>query len=175
MSLLAPSIEALLHPLFAALPLEQAMPALLGAPPTPALAAAHAAVAKAVSAPELRGRFDLQAGLWLYVGDFARAGQAATLDRGPAGAFWHALCCRRSGDYDQALLWYGRAAHHPAMAGMNLSGGPGGAGTQVAHFDPATFVAHVRRHGSDAHPPADLVALQQREWIALFHWCAENG
>lgn len=174
MTPLAPPIEPLLHPVFAALSLESAMPALLGTPPDPLLAKAQTALGQALGDPQVRGRLDLQAGLWLFVGDFARAKDAISLDHSPTGAFWHAIWCRRSGDYEQALLWYGRAAGHPAMAGMNLSGGPAGAGTQVAHFDPAAFVAHVRRHARDAHPPADLIALQQREWSALFHWCAEQ-
>lgn len=165
-------LEPVLQPVFAALPESEAMRPLLGASVTPP--AALVAVAKAVLAPELHGRSDLAAGLWLYVGDFAHARQAVEADPSPAGAFWRAILHRREGHYEEALYWYGRASHHPAMEAINLSGGPAGAGSEVAGFDPVAFVGHVRRHVQDVHPPADLQALQHHEWAVLFRWCAEN-
>src|SRR5688572_14835766 len=106
----APSLDAVLHPVFAALPPEEAMDGLLGAPPAhhPGIARAHAAVLAACAAPALRTRPDLQAGLWLHVGDFGHAAHAVTRDSSPTGAFWHAILRRRKGDYDNALYWYGR-------------------------------------------------------------------
>lgn len=177
MPLLSSSIEQALHPVFAALPADQAMPTLVGGHPAqlPApLAGAHAAALHAATLPPLRSRLDLQAALWLYVGDFARAAHAVSQDSTPTGAFWHAILRRRKGDFDNALYWYGRADRHPAMEGINLSGGPAGAGTDMARFDPVDFVARVRRHAHDAAPPADLLALQEREWTELFRWCAEK-
>lgn len=171
-----PALDGALHPVFAALPPDEAMDGLLGAPGAghPGFARAHAAALAACAAPALRARPDLQAGLWLHVGDFARAGHVVALDSSPTGAFWQAILRRRKGDYDNALYWYGRADRHPAMEGISLSGGPGGAGTEVAAFDPVEFTSRVRRHAQDAHPPADLIALQKREWTELFKWCAEK-
>lgn len=171
------SLEALFHPVFAALPPGLAMRDLLGSHPVhlpPAWSRAHAAAEAACAAPEMRGRTDLQAGLWLYVGDFARAGHALARDSSPTGAFWRAILRRRKGDYDNALHWYAQADRHPAMEGVNLSGGPAGAGTEVASLDPPSFVARVRRHAHDPDPPADLLALQEREWAELFKWCMER-
>lgn len=165
-------LEPILHPVFAALSPQEAMRPLMGASPTEP--AALVAVGKAVLAPELHGRPDLAAGLWLYVGDFIHARQAVETDPSPAGAFWSAILHRREGAYEKALYWYGRASHHPAMEAVSLSGGQAGAGTEVAGFDPVEFVGRVRRHVQDVHPPADLLALQHHEWAVLFRWCAEN-
>ncbi|MCS6775534.1 MAG: hypothetical protein RMJ43_06020 [Chloroherpetonaceae bacterium] len=140
-------------PLFATLPLEQAMPHLLGSHPV------HTALVEEILRdPAIRNRPELIAGLWLYVDDLERSHTVSQKIDTPTGAFWHGIMHRREGDFGNSRYWFRRAAGHPLL---------------VTHpeLDPERLVEAVARaHGDD---PA-LLQQQRAEWQALFSWCARN-
>lgn len=140
-------------PLFEALPLERAMPHLLGSHPN------HIdLVEAAVSHPAIASRPDLAAALWLYVDDLDRS---HTISQGvltPAGSYWHGIMHRREGDFGNSHYWMRRAAGHPLLrAGSGLD-------------SEALIDAVAAAKGSDL---PELVARQRAEWKALFEWCAD--
>ena len=173
-------LEDVLRPLFDLLPLDNAMGRLVvdgrGDADTPP-AAALDVVSDLLRKPELRGKDELAAGLWLYVDELDQSHTFSQSIHTPSGSFWHAIMHRREGDFSNSLYWYRKAGHHPAMARIDLSGGTGGAGTDVGRYDPLELVSRVERahaQGSTGNP-ADLVALQRNEWAALFEYCADKG
>jgi len=146
------------HDLFAALPLGRAMGQLVVLDPQPpgVLALAEAAVThRAVVAHP-----SLVAGLWLYVDELDRSHRVSqTLENG-TGAFWHGIMHRREGDFGNSHYWFERVGAHPAAAA-------------IKGYEPHGFIDAVQeRHRQDA---PDLVALQRKEWAALFAWCARNA
>lgn len=170
--ILPETLHESLAPVLAACPPEGAFPTLVvSGSPHPA----RRLVQQALAAPGLHGRRDLAAALYLLVDDCHAAHEAVNADPTPTGSWWHAILHRREGDFGNARYWYAQIAHHPALAQVNLSGGPAAAGSEDGAFDPQAFVDHVERHLRDPHPPADLVSFQRKEWMTLFRWCCENG
>ncbi|MEO1236913.1 MAG: hypothetical protein AAFX76_09020 [Planctomycetota bacterium] len=156
--LLPGQFEALIRPVFEALPLERAMGRLVvDTPPTDAeVVDAAARVAEAVASPALAGRLDLVSGLWLYVDDLDRAHAACQALETPTGSYWHGVVHRREGDFSNACYWFGRAGEHPAMDAVDADG----------------FVQRVAAaYGRGDHSDIDHVAAQRAEWAALFGWC----
>lgn len=143
-------IAGALQPLFDTVPIETAMPHLLGSHPH------HSALVEQVlQHPALAGRDHLAAGLWLYVDDLERSHTLSQSLEDPAGSFWHGIVHRREGDFSNSRYWHRRAAGHPLLA-ANLEG----------------LVSDVERaRGEDV--PA-LVAKQREEWQTLFEWCAAS-
>lgn len=172
--LLPDTLEDTLQPVFEALPFERAMQALVVTDQTPH-PEASARVAKAVDTPALDERPDLVAGLWLYVDELDKAHGACQDLETPTGAYWHAIVHRREGDFSNAHHWLSRAAHHPAMGLIDLTGGGAGSGTAVAAYDAGAVVDRVARaheRGDRAHPA--LASVQHKEWKALFKWCIDQ-
>jgi hypothetical protein len=138
-------------PLFEALPLDQAMPRLVGSDPH------HTELVEQVLRdPALSSRPELAAGLWLYVDDLDRSHTVSQGIEGVTGAFWHGIMHRREGDFSNSHYWMRRAAGHPLMEAL----------TPGKLVDDVSAAA-----GSDM--PA-LVARQRDEWKALFEWCASQ-
>ncbi len=166
-------LEQALAPLFDHLPLKRAMSRLVvagdGADPQ-----AVQLVEQLLDEPTLAGRDALAAGLWLYVDELDRSHRLSQQIDTPTGAFWHAIMHRREGDFSNSKYWYRRAGAHPALGGLDVSGGSAGAGTTVGLFQADTFVDRVQRAYEAGEEPAELVALQRREWVALFEWVAEH-
>ncbi|MEM8781508.1 MAG: hypothetical protein AAGE65_01510 [Planctomycetota bacterium] len=171
---LPPGLRPTLAPLFAALPFEESMPALVLPPGQAPHAGASAAAESLARSEPFAGRPDLLAGLFLYADDLDTAHAHAQDDATPTGSFWHAIVHRREGDFDNARYWYAKAANHPAMAHIDLVGGGAGSGTDVAAYDPDALVdqvqqAHEAGDTRDATPA--LISTQRKEWKALFEWC----
>ena len=162
-----------LAPLFEALPLQSAMQDLVvnGHRAGPD---AKAACANVVASDELREHPAVCAGLWLYVDALDEA--EALLDdlHTPTGRYWHAILLRRKGELDASRKWYQKAGNHPAMQRFDLSGGPGGGGSDVGQFDPIAFLDRVEASREAGRPSPDLLAVQRKEWSSLLAWCAEN-
>lgn len=173
-----PPFDTPINPVFAALPLDRALSRLVIDGPATGddFAAARDHVAQAVADPAVAPHAGLVAGLWLYVDELDPAHAAAQDLDTPTGAFWHAVVHRREGDFDNACYWYRKAAGHPAMDRMDLTGGGAGSGTGVAAYDAETFVRGVQNaHGrGDNNDPA-LQSLQNKEWKALFGWCLTDA
>lgn len=118
----------------------------------------HGAIVESICASqEFAGRPALQAGLWLYVDALDRSHTISQGMHDATGSFWHGIMHRREGDFSNSHYWFNRAGDHPAMKDI-----PG--------YDPHAFIdAVAERHNAS---PAELVAMQRVEWIALFNWCA---
>ncbi len=145
---LPPAIAEACQPLFDALPLDQAMPNLVGTSPK------HTALVEEIlRSPALENLPTLAAGLWLYVDDLDRSHVISQSIKDKTGSYWHAIMHRREGDFSNSRYWHNRAAEHPL-----LTYGDG-------------LVREVEQaHGQDT-PSA--VARQREEWKALFEWCAQ--
>jgi hypothetical protein len=171
---LPPDLRPTLQPLFESLPFDQAMPELVSQPGDAAHAEGLTLVQQWAEDDRFRHRHDLLAGLYLYVDDLDAAHIRAQDDATPTGSFWHAVVHRREGDFDNAKYWYAKASNHPAMSHIDLTGGGAGSGTDVAAYDPDTFVDQVRQNRTDDERDAKpaLLSAQRKEWKALFEWCA---
>jgi len=95
------------------------------------------------------GRPDIQAGLWLIVGDLDRAHTICQSDESSTGSWWHAIVHRREGDYGNSLYWYRQAAAHPAISG----------------FDGPALVRDAERG------VAGVSEREDAEWQLLMDWC----
>ena len=149
------AIDELLQPLFEALPLDHAMEALVATEPQPL----HLTrlVEDIVNGPGLSSHPALAAGLWLYVDALDRSHVLSQGIDDATGSFWHGIMHRREGDFGNSHYWFRRVGTHPAMK-------------SIPDYDPHFFIDEVDRRRGQKAP--DLVALQRREWDALFSWCA---
>lgn len=147
---------AALIPLWAALPRDLAMERLV-VRAGPSSAAAVAVVERLVKEELIAPHPALQAGLWLYVDDLARSHALSQDIPDATGSAWHGIMHRREGDFSNSHYWFRKTGSHPALAGL------GG-------YEPHAFIDAVA--GAQPADPAELVALQRREWAALFAWCA---
>lgn len=133
--------------IFAALPLNEAMPDLLPARP-------HKIWGRVEG--ELASPHEM-AGLWLYVDALERSHAISQNLEDATGCAWHAIMHRREGDFGNSKYWWRRAGSHPAFAGTG--------------YDPVAFVnAVAKAKGNDP----DLVDVQRREWQMLFDWCVRQ-
>jgi hypothetical protein len=128
--------------LFEQLPIERAMPLLVGS------AAKSDAYAEALLA--WRSQPILMAGALLYVDDLEQSHELAQGIHSPIGSLWHAVMHRREGDFENSKYWYRQAGWHP-----------------LSNFDPAEFVDQVRRRS--ANDNVDLLSVQRDEWSAIWH------
>ncbi|MBI2502357.1 MAG: hypothetical protein HYW07_03885 [Candidatus Latescibacteria bacterium] len=150
MELPAP-LRKLLDPLFAALPLAQAMSQLVVKAPA---APAQVALVEELVQGELPA--PLKAALWLYVDELDKSHRLAQQIEDQTGSYWHGIMHRREGDFSNSHYWFNKVGQHPAMA-------------LIVGYDPHAFIDAVSRDGGDR---VGLVELQRREWTTLFSWCA---
>ncbi|MEX0652509.1 MAG: hypothetical protein WD534_16270 [Phycisphaeraceae bacterium] len=168
-------LEHLLRPLFKELPLEQAMEHLVVTgdhEPSPYVPM----VEEIVQSDAVAEQPELAAGLWLYVDELDRSHTVSQGIETPTGSFWHAIMHRREGDFSNSKYWFRRTGKHPAMSRITVAGGSAGAGTTIGEYEPYSFVDRVERafnKGDNVDWP-ELVAMQRREWRALFEWCVEH-
>ena len=144
-------IAAACKPLFNTLPLDQAMPHLVGSHPT------HTELVNRIT-QNLADRPELIAGLWLYVDDLDRSHTVSQSVETKTGSYWHGIMHRREGDFSNSHYWHARAAGHPLLA-------------ERPDLDPDRLVDDVSKSSND---PA-LVQRQRSEWQALFEWCAAQS
>lgn len=164
-------IESAVAPVFEALPIDDAMRTLV--PVNGASDAVLSVVESVVNDPALDGHDGIKAGLWLYVDELDRSHAYSQDLHTPTGSFWHAIMHRREGDFPNAKHWYRKAGAHPAMGHIELAGGGSASGSTIAEYEPMSFVDRVARANARCESDSpDLVALQCREWRALFEWCA---
>lgn len=142
-------------PLFAAVPLDQAMSRLIGSFPCQI-----GLVESVLGDPVLAGRPELAAALWLYADDLDRSHAVSQQIETPTGAYWHGIMHRREGDFQNSLYWMRRAVSHPFRATR-------------PDLDPTALIDAVARAGGQDLP--ELVARQRAEWQALFAWCAAHS
>ena len=148
-------IAAALAPLFAAIPLEQAMPKLTGSEPKET-----ALIEEILQNPALANRPELAAGLWLYADNLERSHAVSQGVETATGSYWHGIMHRREGDFSNAHYWMRRAARHPLFA-------------QDSAPDSDALIDAVARAKRENLP--ELTARQREEWAALFSWCAAQG
>ena len=147
-------IEEACAPLFAALPMEEAMGRLLGSHPKQT-----ELVEAALRHPALAERPELAAGLWLYVDDLERSHAISQGITDATGSYWHGIMHRREGDFSNSHYWLRQTRSHPLRA-------------EYPELDPDALVDKVAAaKGADT---PELVAQQRAEWVALFAWCAET-
>lgn len=151
---LTPEHNALLEPLWRALPLDAAMPALV--PRQPANPDAIAAVRTLVATPSLRENLSAQAALWLYVDELDTSHTISQTLLHATGSFLHGIMHRREGDFSNSHYWMRRAGSHPVWP-------------QIPGYDPDAFIDAVAA-ARGTNPP-DLIALQRAEWRALLAHC----
>ncbi len=147
------AVARALKPLWNQLPRQSSLDRLVVSGPPPAAAAGSVETVledEALAAPVL------QAALWLYADDLDRSHRICQQIDDATGSFWHGIMHRREGDFDNSRYWFNKVGDHPAISRIG--------------YDPGDFISAVeKRH---AETPADLVALQRREWETLFTWCA---
>lgn len=145
-------------PLFAAIPLDQAMPHLVGSHPQPA--AVLDILQETLRHPAISQRPALASALWLYVDDLDRSHTISQSIEDTTGSYWHGIMHRREGDFSNGHYWMRRAARHPLLQ---------------AHpeLDPDGLIDKVvAAKGKDL---PDLLARQREEWKTLFEWCANHS
>lgn len=142
-----------LKPLWKQFPRQSSLDRLVVSGPPPAAAAGSVETVledEALAAPVL------QAALWLYADDLDRSHRICQQIDDATGSFWHGIMHRREGDFDNSRYWFNKVGDHPAISRIG--------------YDPQDFISAVEKRHAEA--PADLVALQRREWETLFTWCA---
>ena len=171
MDLPAP-LRKLLDPLFAALPLDQALSQLVVGTKALAITRAGAPVGEvqvsATVSPEQLALVDglcrgdlpapLKAALWLYVDELDKSHRLAQQIEDQTGSYWHGIMHRREGDFSNSHYWFNKVGQHPAMA-------------LIAGYDAHAFIDAVSQAQGGQ---AALVELQRREWQVLFGWCAAH-
>jgi hypothetical protein len=135
--------------LFAALPLEVAMPELRPVVPSRELPSVRNLAA-------LLDPMQLAA-LLIYVDELNGAHQLVQDDDSMTSAWLHAIIHRREGDFSNSLYWYGQAKAHPEISKLSQS--------------PREFVQAASKGGED---PA-LVKLQREEWKLVFDYAVREG
>ena len=154
------SISRCLAPLFDALPLHEAMSALVVQQPAPDHVLDQA---RTLSRQEpFATRPTLTAGLWLYVDQLDESHRISQGVHDATGSFWHGIMHRREGDFSNSHYWFRKAGNHPAMSGIDCSGG----------YDPHAFINRIDATHHTAKAAAELVECQRREWQTLLAWCA---
>ena len=144
------SIAAACAPLFDRVPLEEAMPRLVGSEPK------HTELVESIlNDPAVAAKPPLAAALWLYVDDLDRSHKVSQGIEDETGSYWHAIMHRREGDFNNSRYWMRRAASHPLMESL----------------DSVSLVDDVE---SATEYDSQLVERQRAEWLALFEWCAQR-
>ena len=105
---LPPEIAATCAPLFSQLPLDQAMPHLVGSHPTQT-----DLIETIVSNPVIAAKPALASALWLYGSDLDRSHTISQGIEDSTGSFWHGIMHRREGDFSNSHYWMHRAIAHP--------------------------------------------------------------
>ncbi|HAI14027.1 MAG TPA: hypothetical protein DCM28_20145 [Phycisphaerales bacterium] len=147
------SLQSILSPLFDALPLDQAMAALIVHQPISQQLTQL--VGKLVSDPAMRDYPKLQAALWLYVDELDRSHQISQHLKDAEGSYWHGIMHRREGDFSNSHYWFHNAgANHRVYS-------------QIQGYDPHQLIDDVQNNPTDPK----LVELQRSEWIALVNHC----
>lgn len=142
-------LGAKLEELFGELPLERAMPKLVG----PGNSAQQSLVDNIQAPPAV------QAGLWLYVDDLNRSHTLSQDIHSPTGSYWHAIMHRREGDFWNAKYWFRKVGSHPVI-------------DQIG-YDPSDFVEACEKDQARNSP--ELLDVQRREWKALFDWSLKEA
>ncbi len=151
------ALEKPLKPLFADLPLDVAMFRLVvDQPPSAAVVGMVETILKDRA---FAGREELQAGLWLYVDDLDRSHTICQGIDDETGSYWHGIMHRREGDFSNSHYWFNKVGRHPVMS-------------RIGGYDPHEFITAVETLHTD--DPEGLIAMQRREWEALFSWCVTN-
>ncbi|MBI1319917.1 MAG: hypothetical protein GC168_13395 [Candidatus Hydrogenedens sp.] len=151
-------IHAALAPVFAALPPEIALEALVVH--RPAGAAASKAVEAAILTPALKGNTAVASALWLYVDELDLSHTLSQALHSPTGSYLHGIMHRREGDFGNSLYWMSQTGSHPVWG-------------QIPNFNPRGFIRAVEARSSGDND--DLVALQRMEWNTLFHHILRYG
>lgn len=160
-SKLPESIATTLRPLFEALGPDEAMNKLVVDRPGPK--DLLVIVEQVIKSPVIGARSPLVAGLWLYVDQLDRSHRTSQKIDDATGSFWHGIMHRREGDFSNSHYWFRKTGDHPVIALVGQG------------YDPHDMIDQVEQAHAQSAAPAELVALQRREWAALFQWCAQNG
>lgn len=138
-----------LEELFNVLPLEQAMPTLVGARSLET----SSMVQRIEAAPEIL------AGLWLYVDDLDRSHTISQDIHSPTGSYWHAIMHRREGDFWNSKYWFRKVGDHAVIKFLG--------------YDPSVVVDQCE--SDQGRNAVELVEIQRREWKALFDWSLKEA
>lgn len=155
--MLPEDLQTCMKPLLDALPLEQAMSALVVTNGN--VGPLVSKVEKLVAEEPFSSNAPLAAGLWLYIDDLDRSHGLSQDIKTQTGSYWHGIMHRREGDFGNSHYWFDRTGRHPAMA-------------VIENYDPHRFIDDVAE--AYRHPAEELIALQRREWAALMAWCHEH-
>lgn len=151
------ALQPILEPLWAALPQDRAMKALVVVEPIEGLPPVIHKIAQAPSMRDHPRRDALMAGLWLYVDDLEAAHRLCQAHEGtPIFDYWHAILHRREGDFGNSRYWFRRAASHPLLREPHRM--------EVA----LSLVNAVARFYEKNSDHAELIERQRREWWALW-------
>jgi len=152
--------DAILKPLFDALPIDQSMGHLL---PDSSNTAHSPMVAELIAKPEIAAQPPLVSGLWLYVDELDKSHTVSQSIEDPTGSFWHGIMHRREGDFSNSHYWFRKVDAHPAFGRISDD------------YDPHTFIDEAEKAHQASQSADNLVVLQRREWMGLFEWCAEQA
>ena len=146
-----------LHPLFQALPIDQALADLVVQQLQPM--SITSIVEDLIDDQHVGKHSLLAAGLWLYVDELDRSHSISQSLTDSTGSFWHGIMHRREGDFSNSHYWFHRTEQHPAIP-------------DIPNYEPHGFIDSVESHFRT--PPDELLKIQRAEWTTLFGWCAHN-
>jgi hypothetical protein len=144
-------LESELRNLFDRLPLDRAMPNLLG---SGNLDPEEVAIVGSLQTP-----LEITSALWLYVGDLERSHAVSQNIPSPTGSYWHGIMHRREGDFPNAKYWFRKAVGHAVI--------------DIPNFDPCAFTDECEQDRGQNSPK--LVEMQRLEWKTLFDRCTQEA
>ncbi len=162
-------IQQAVQPLFAALPIEDAMSQLV---------VDHGASAELIAMVEricyeepIASHPKLAAGLWLYLDELDRSHTISQSISDATGSFWHGIMHRREGDFGNSHYWFRKVGAHPAFDSIDTAAS--GGGYSGGGYDGHAFIDEVAAADMD-NPPDALIEKQRAEWQGLFKWCGKQ-
>lgn len=122
--------------------------------------------------PGARSQQGAMAGLWLYLGCFEEAHEAAQELHTVEGSYWHAIVHRVEPDDWNSGYWFRRVGEHAIFGALAEEAARIGAPLPTAGWNPFSFVEMCARARAEGGTLAEMAqGIQLLEWQLLFEYC----